>query len=299
MEAVKISVMCADIAKKRGARRGFTLIEILVVISIIAMLLGILMPALGKAKQYARNIIGMSNQRQTVNGVSLFASDNDDSYPPSVSYVSYNTSWNWYDPRTLSSWADTPTHPHRAMSEYLGGYIADASVMVCPKSPRKFKYLQQVWDAGDAWRNPDVAMDVKAMRGSYCYYWSYVGWVSPTRLFEGPRRSSGGRSQSKLLMSCYLGYDHIQTPDMYGSCERFCGSSVREETAIESAWWVGHANPHCLEVKLQAAYTDGHVEVFTLKDAIPMKAIMHRPTNRPYPSGVGPGDFYIPKNALR
>ena len=61
----------------RKDRLGFTLIELLVVISIIAMLMGILMPALGKARESARRVYCASNCKSLGIASVSFASDND------------------------------------------------------------------------------------------------------------------------------------------------------------------------------------------------------------------------------
>lgn len=60
---------------------AFTLIEILVVISIIALLIGILLPALGAARRTARNMQCLSNHRQHGVGFFGFAIDNKDLLP--------------------------------------------------------------------------------------------------------------------------------------------------------------------------------------------------------------------------
>ena len=107
-------------------RRGFTLIELLVVISIIALLIAILLPALGSARQAADSIKCMAQIRQVAQGAMIFAEDNDERYAPNRVTVggSWET-WRWI---------------------LKDGYVPEGTHYLCPSNPPFSRYREVTLD---------------------------------------------------------------------------------------------------------------------------------------------------------
>jgi prepilin-type N-terminal cleavage/methylation domain-containing protein len=93
---------CHALKKRRVS--GFTLVELLVVIGIIALLIAILMPALSKAREQAKVTQCLSNLRQLGLGVQLYRHANQDYYPPRIGWVRNFATGNPITRETVFSW---------------------------------------------------------------------------------------------------------------------------------------------------------------------------------------------------
>ena len=63
-------------------KRGFTLIELLVVTAIITLLLGILLPVIGRARLQAKVVVANAELREIGMALEAYSFDNSDKYPP-------------------------------------------------------------------------------------------------------------------------------------------------------------------------------------------------------------------------
>ena len=93
--------------------KGFTLIELLVVITIIAVLVGLLVPALGRAREHGRSAKCKVNLRNLQVACINHATDHNGSLPHASSYdIEDQGSGHWYEKKGWVHWVGYPDHPN-------------------------------------------------------------------------------------------------------------------------------------------------------------------------------------------
>lgn len=118
------------------AKRAFTLIELLVVIAVIALLIGILLPALGSARSTARTIKCAANDRSVIQAIAAYTAIGKQYFPPHYVYGQDEDGLEWrFEDQQISNPNPNTGYIHWSYALFSNGAVNEDSFK-CPSMPR-------------------------------------------------------------------------------------------------------------------------------------------------------------------
>ena len=174
------SSLLSETEKSRNSAaysKAFTLIELLTVIVIVLILMALLLPALGRAKYTAKNVICINNQKQMVIGATNYATDNDMWYPGDTGRVDVSGEKTDSDGQNYKNVFFRRSPPHMLVNkqvnypELLNPYVGTLKAnYVCPLAPQPYQIGGVV-----AYGKKPRDIDTQEGLGSYSHFYGRLG----------------------------------------------------------------------------------------------------------------------------
>ncbi|MEN6309531.1 MAG: prepilin-type N-terminal cleavage/methylation domain-containing protein [Anaerohalosphaeraceae bacterium] len=208
--------------------RGFTLIELLVVIAIISLLLSIVVPALKRAKEYARSVVCKANLKGYGNAVGAYLTDNKNEFPCAENAIF----WQWVSEKNNPNYIWNPKcwyHDKKTPKEgTLTPYLGDSKVHICPS------VVSAMVEKGCRWEgqghNTSIAFEphFSYSQNAYLGWYAFAGWwaygTGHDRPYGGILKSSDiKRSPAKVL---------LYTEESYWPVEGFSRWGLNDTTFV-------------------------------------------------------------------
>jgi prepilin-type N-terminal cleavage/methylation domain-containing protein len=238
---------------------AFTLVEMLVVIAVLAVLVGLIVPALANARKSARLLLCVSNVRSQYQLVAAYANEFGDVLPPKIDYLTEEVNGSeqgptpWLINRLLARWSGTPF-------QGAPGFETPTGIWRCPEvapaddATERWSHAGVIHHAPNSWMFSEYVVD--DVHGSLGITSEAYGWWNWR--FGGFRpRKMAEISRPDDIVSLIDNTNYFVAAHGHRDAHQSCGLSddvVAGETPTHGE---NHGSHDDLR-KRSAAFADGH-----------------------------------------